>query len=139
PVGRRRYCFTSVAERPLAGSWSPCSTSGSRSTSFGQTIVPATESTATWAKKAGSDRGSKTPPHSPTAAAKSSSRTSPSENVRRKRCSPRCSTSTTRASRLMASRLLEGVNGHEGLHGLRSLPVRHEFFAVEVDPVLHEP
>lgn len=61
PACRRVYSRRTIGEEPLAGGWSPWSTSGSRSTPFGQAIVPATSSTNTAANSSGSRSDARTP------------------------------------------------------------------------------
>ena len=83
---RRQRCGarTLINIGPGAGSKSPCSTSGSRSTPFGQRIVPDSGSTRTCAKYDGSASGRKTGPPS-RRCARSTSRTSPSLKPSRSR------------------------------------------------------
>src|SRR5215210_916391 len=101
----------------------------------GHDTVPATLSTVAVANTASSSISDNTPGSEP---AKSSSRTSPSENVTRRARAPRCSTAVTRASAVMTASLLQGLNARQSVWLLCNYPVRRELADVKLTPLLDQ-
>src|ERR1022692_3067968 len=102
---------------------------------LGQTTVPISGSTRTWAKKLGWASGSATPRPSPRSG-KLTSPTTPSSKVRRRRWSPRTSTPVTSTSLSIGAILGQWSDRCRWFFVDNALPVRVQLVGVQFGPVL---